>query len=52
MSRLVERPGRGFATGSRAGRNTMAHAVMEIYNPAQLRVLQRLNVLLQQATDT
>ncbi|MBB5773841.1 helix-turn-helix domain-containing protein [Nonomuraea jabiensis] len=37
--------------GAELAESTMAHAVVELYNPAQLRVLQRLNVLLEQATD-
>ncbi|MFI9836459.1 MerR family transcriptional regulator [Nonomuraea sp. NPDC051941] len=37
--------------GAELAKSTMAHAVVELYNPAQLRVLQRLNVLLEQATD-
>ncbi|GAA3618798.1 MerR family transcriptional regulator [Nonomuraea rosea] len=38
--------------GTELANSTLAHAVVEFYNPAQLRVLQRLNVLLEQATDT
>ncbi|GAA2816801.1 hypothetical protein GCM10020220_001210 [Nonomuraea rubra] len=49
---LVERPGGGFAAGAERARNVMAHAVVEFYNPAQLRGLQRLNVLHQQEADT
>ncbi|WP_431928988.1 MerR family transcriptional regulator [Nonomuraea jabiensis] len=37
--------------GAELAESTMAQAVVELYNPAQLRVLQRLNVLLEQATD-
>ncbi|MFD8529826.1 MerR family transcriptional regulator [Streptosporangium canum] len=32
--------------------NTLAHAVVEFYNPAQIRVMQRVNVILEQETDT
>jgi DNA-binding transcriptional MerR regulator len=35
--------------GPKLAVNTMAHAAVEFYNPAQLRVLQRVNVLLEQA---
>ncbi|MEV0702374.1 MerR family transcriptional regulator [Saccharopolyspora sp. NPDC050389] len=38
--------------GAELAENTMAHAVAEFYNPAQLRVLQRLNILLEQTADT
>jgi DNA-binding transcriptional MerR regulator len=38
--------------GAELAESTMAHAVAEFYNPAQLQVLQRLNVLLEQAPDT
>ncbi|GAA3654459.1 MerR family transcriptional regulator [Nonomuraea antimicrobica] len=38
--------------GAELAEITMAHALVEFYNPAQLRVLQRLNVLLEQTTDT
>lgn len=38
--------------GAELAESAMAHAAVELYNPAQLRVLQRLNVLLGQATDT
>ncbi|MEU6717869.1 MerR family transcriptional regulator [Nonomuraea sp. NPDC046802] len=33
--------------GAELAENVMAHAAVELYNPAQLRVLQRLNVLLE-----
>ncbi|MFC4014317.1 hypothetical protein ACFOY2_44330 [Nonomuraea purpurea] len=38
--------------GAELAGNAMAHAVVEFCNPARLRVLQRLNVLLEQVTDT
>ncbi|MEO3890140.1 MerR family transcriptional regulator [Nonomuraea sp. B5E05] len=38
--------------GAHLAGNAMAHAVVELYNPAQLRVLQRLHHLLEQATET
>ncbi|MEU6789178.1 MerR family transcriptional regulator [Nonomuraea angiospora] len=38
--------------GTELAESTMAHALVELYNPAQLRVLRRLNILLEQATDT
>ena len=37
--------------GAELAQNTMAHAVVEFYNPAQIQTLQRLNVLLEQASD-
>ncbi|MEV5646698.1 MerR family transcriptional regulator [Nocardia sp. NPDC052254] len=37
--------------GPQLATHTLAQAVAEFYNPAQLRVLQRLNVLLRQAPD-
>ncbi|MFD1537265.1 MerR family transcriptional regulator [Nonomuraea guangzhouensis] len=37
--------------GAELAGNVMGHAVAEFYNPAQLRALQHLNALLQQATD-
>ncbi|MEU1982010.1 MerR family transcriptional regulator [Nocardia sp. NPDC019395] len=37
--------------GARLAANTVGHALVEFYNPAQLRVLQRLNTLLEQADD-
>ncbi len=37
--------------GAELAGNVMEHAVVEFYNPAQLQVLQRLNALLEQATD-
>ncbi|MFC4014251.1 MerR family transcriptional regulator [Nonomuraea purpurea] len=37
--------------GAELAENVMGHAAVELYNPAQLRVLQRLNVLLEQAAD-
>ncbi|TDC99920.1 MerR family transcriptional regulator [Nonomuraea deserti] len=37
--------------GAELAGNAMAHAAVELYNPAQLRVLRRLHHLLEQATD-
>ncbi|MEV4363480.1 MerR family transcriptional regulator [Nonomuraea sp. NPDC049625] len=38
--------------GAKLAESTMGHAAVELYNPAQLRVLQRLFILLEQATHT
>ncbi|MGW0197035.1 hypothetical protein [Nonomuraea sp. NPDC003201] len=38
--------------GAKLAESTMAHAAVELYHSAQLRVLQRLNILLEQATHT
>jgi DNA-binding transcriptional MerR regulator len=35
--------------GAKLAENTMAQAVVEFYNPAQIKALQRLNVLLEQS---
>ncbi|MBY8859823.1 MerR family transcriptional regulator [Nocardia sp. CA2R105] len=48
----LQNPAADSPRGVEPATNTMAQAVAEFYNPAQLRVLQRLNTLLQQATDT
>ncbi|AXB44740.1 MerR family transcriptional regulator [Amycolatopsis albispora] len=37
--------------GVELAKNTMAHAVAELYNPAQIRVLQRLHALLENVTE-
>ncbi|MEV0619751.1 MerR family transcriptional regulator [Nonomuraea sp. NPDC050404] len=37
--------------GAKLAENAMAHAVVEFYNSAQIRVLQRINALLEQETD-
>ncbi|WP_193374731.1 hypothetical protein [Nocardiopsis baichengensis] len=39
-------PTAGSPQGAEAARNVLAHAVAEMYNPAQIRLLQCLNELL------
>lgn len=48
--RLMDPPANS-PRGRKLAENTMAHAVAELYNPAQISVLQRVHALLDQETD-